>query len=134
MIDWEKFNETSLLEKEEFQSHLNKEDIADADRERVCKDFKIKNLEVYHTFYVQSNTLLIADELGNFRSMYLKIYEVDPAHFLSSQILAWQAALKSSKVKLDLLTNIDMLLMVKKVLEEEYVTLFINMQKQITNT
>ena len=66
--------------------------------------------------------------------MYLKIYEVDPAHFLSSQTLAWQAALKSTKVKLDLLTNIDMLLMVKKVLEEEYVTLFINMQKQITNT
>ena len=48
--------------------------------------------------------------------------------------LAWQAALKETKVKLDLLTDIDMLLMVENVLEEEYVTLFIDMQKLITNT
>ena len=29
--DWEKFNQTSLLEKEDFCSHLNMEDITDAD-------------------------------------------------------------------------------------------------------
>ena len=41
MNDWEKFNETSLLEKEDFYSHLNMEDITDADyapAKRVCKD------------------------------------------------------------------------------------------------
>ena len=37
-------------------------------------------------------------------------------------------------MKLDLLTDVEMLLMVKKVLEEEYVTLFIDTQKLITNT
>ena len=45
MDDWEKFNETTLLEKEDFYSHLNIEDISDADyahAKRVCKDFKIK--------------------------------------------------------------------------------------------
>ena len=31
MDDWEKFNETSLTEKEDFYSHLNIEDICDAD-------------------------------------------------------------------------------------------------------
>ena len=31
MGDWGKFNETSLREKEDFYSHLNLEDIADAD-------------------------------------------------------------------------------------------------------
>ena len=45
--------------------------------------------------------------------------------------LAWQAALKKAKVKLDLFTDIDMLLMVGKGIREEYVTLFINMQKLI---
>ena len=45
--------------------------------------------------------------------------------------LAWQAALKKAKVKLDLFTDIDMLLMVEKGIREEYVTLFINMQKLI---
>ena len=45
----------------------------------------------------------------------LEIYELDPAKFLSAPGLAWQAALKKSKVKLDLLTDIDTLLMVEKV-------------------
>ena len=84
--------------------------------------------------YVQRDTLLLADVFENFRNMCLEIYELDPTKFLSATGLAWQAALKKTKVKLDLLTDINMLLMVEKVLEEEYVTLFINMQKLITNT
>ena len=38
--------------------------------------------------------------------MFLKIYELDPAKFLSAPGLAWQAALKENKVKLDFLTDI----------------------------
>ena len=72
--------------------------------------------------YVRSDTLLLADVFENFKNMCLEIYELDPAKFLSVPGLAWQAALKKTKLKLDLLTDIDMLLMVKKVLEEEYVT------------
>ena len=49
-----------------------------------------------------------------FRNMCLEIYELDPVHFISVPKLAWQAALKKTKVKLDLLTNIDMLLMAQK--------------------
>ena len=47
MDDLEKFNETTLLEKEEFYSNLNLKNITDADythAKRVCKDFEIKNL------------------------------------------------------------------------------------------
>ena len=47
MDDLEKCNETLLPEKEDFYSHLNMEDVTDADQvhtEQVCKDFKIKNL------------------------------------------------------------------------------------------
>ena len=39
MDDWEKFNETTLPEKQEFYSNLNMEDIKDADYinvKRVC--------------------------------------------------------------------------------------------------
>ena len=117
MNDWEKFNETLLPEKEDFYSNLNMEDITDADYAHakiVCKDFEIKNLGEYHDLYVQSNTLLLADVFENFRNMCLEIYELDPAKFLSAPGLAWQAALKKTKVKLDLLTDIDMLLMVEK--------------------
>ena len=45
MDDWEKFNEASLPQKEDFYSHLNMEHITDADNahaKRVCKDLKWK--------------------------------------------------------------------------------------------
>ena len=38
--------------------------------------------------------------------MCINIYELDPAKFLSAPGLAWQAALKKTKVKLDLLNQI----------------------------
>ena len=55
MDDWERFNETTLPKKEDFYSHLNMEDITDADYAHtkwVCKDFEIKTLEEYHDLYV----------------------------------------------------------------------------------
>ena len=117
MDDWEKLNETSLPEKEHFYSHLNMEDITDADykhAERVCKDLKIKKLGKYHDLYLESDTLLFADVFQNFRRMCLEIYQLEFAKFLSVPVLAWQATLKKTKVKLDLLADIDMLLMVEK--------------------
>ena len=57
---------------------------------------------------------MLADVFENFRNMCINIYEHEPAKFLSAPGLAWQAVSKKTKVKLDLLTDIDMLLMVKK--------------------
>ena len=44
----------------------------------------------------------------------IEIYELDPAHFSSAPRLAWQACFKKTGVKLELLTDIYMLLMVEK--------------------
>ena len=96
MDDWEKFNETSLPEKDNFYSHVNMEDITDVDyahRKRVCKDFELNILGEYHDLYVQSDTLLLADAFQNFRNICLKICELDPARFLAAPGLKWQAAL-----------------------------------------
>ena len=92
----------------------NKSYQRNAHKKRVCRDFEVKNLGEYHDLYVQNDILLLADVFENFRNMFLEIYDLDPAKFLSAPGLAWQAALKKTKVKLDLLTNIDMLLMVEK--------------------
>ena len=51
--------------------------------------------------------------------MCLEIYELDPIKFFSAPDLAWQAALKKIQVELDLLTDIDMHLMIKKVIRGE---------------
>ena len=57
---------------------------------------------------------MLADVFEAFRAMCIVIYELDPAHFLSAPGLAWQACLKKTDVKLDLLTDVDMLLLVEK--------------------
>ena len=108
---WKKSMKHHYL-KEDFYSHLNMEDTTDAvytHAKRICKDFEIKNLVEYHGLYVPSNTLLLADVFKNFRNICLKIYEVDPAKVLSVPELSWQLPLK-----LDLLTDIIMLLMVER--------------------
>ena len=92
MDDSGKFNETKLPEKEDFYIHLNMADFTDADyahTKRVCKNFEMKILGKYHDLHVQSNTLLLAHVLENFRNMCLEIFELDPAKFLSAPGLAW---------------------------------------------
>ena len=71
----------------------------------MFKRFILKNLGEYHDLYVQSDT---------FRNTCLKVYELDPAHFLSLPGLAWQACLIKTNIKLELLTDYDMLLMVEE--------------------
>ena len=92
MDDWEKLDETSLTEKEGFYSQLNMEDITSANQvhaKKVCKNFEMKNSGEYHVLYVQNDTLLLAGVFKNVRNMCLKIYELDPAKFLSAPGLAW---------------------------------------------
>ena len=99
-----------------IKSLLNIENIDDIDYrhdKNVFKRFKLKNLGEYHDSYVQSDTLLLADVFENFRNTCLEVYKLDPAHFLSLPGLAWQACLKKTSIKLELLTDYDMLLMVE---------------------
>ena len=60
--------------------------------------------------YAQYDTLWTADIFN----MCLLTYGFDPAYLVLPTELAWQAALKITKIKLDLSTDIDMLLMIKK--------------------
>ena len=115
MDDWENFNEASSSQKEDL-NHLHMHDVTDADythAKRVCKDFEIKNLVEYHDFYVQSDILLLADVFNNFQNMSWNIWAWS-CSFSSAQGLPWQTALKKTKVKLDFLTDIDLLLIAEK--------------------
>ena len=100
MDNWERFNEILLPNKEAFYSNLNMEDITDTDyrhANKVFKELKLKNFGEYHDLYVQSDTLLLADVFENFRNMCIKVYELDPAHFLTVPGLAWQACLEKQR-------------------------------------
>ena len=78
----------------------------------------MKQTGEYHDLYLKSDTLLWADVFENYREMCLEIYELDHENFFSAPGLAWQAVLKQSKVELELLTDIDMFLMVEKGIRE----------------
>ena len=75
-VYWEKFNETSLPEKADFYSHLNMENITDGD-------------------YAHEN--MLAGVFENIRNMCLKIYERDPALFLSAPDQDSKQLLKKQK-------------------------------------
>ena len=96
MDSWQRFDETSLPDKEAFYSNLT--DVDYRHRKTVFEYLINKNLSDYHDLYVQSDTLLLADVFENFRNMCIKVYELDPAHFLSAPGLAWQACLKKTEV------------------------------------
>ena len=117
MDNWERIDERLLPSKESFYSNLNMENIDDVDYRHghnVFKRFKLKDLGEYHDLYIQRDTLLLADVFENFRNTCLKVYELDPAHFLALPGLSWQACLKKTNVKLESLTDYDMLLMVEE--------------------
>ena len=117
MDNWEKFDETTLPDKEAFYSHLNLENISEEDylhTQKVCEVFEIKNLGEYHDLYVESDTLLLVDVFENFRNMCLEKYGLDPTYFLSAPGLAWQACLQKKGVKLELIADYGMILMIEK--------------------
>ena len=98
-------------------SKLNLEVISYADYEHAQKVWEvlgIKNRGEYHDLFVQSNTLLLADVFEIFRNMCREIYKLDPTYFVSAPGLACQACLKNTGVKLESLTDYDMLLIVEK--------------------
>ena len=82
--------------------------------EKSFKRLWTKNYDLY----LKSEILLLPDVLKNFRKMCFKIYHLDPVKVLSAPVLAWQAACKKTEVKLDLITDINMLLIVEKGIRE----------------
>ena len=117
MDSLEKLKETTLPPKEAFYSRLNDGGISDEDythAQNVWKTFKMEYFKDYHELYNKVDVLLLADVFENFRNICLKNYELDPAHYYTAPGLAWDAALKVTDVNLELLSDIDMLLMVEK--------------------
>ena len=109
-----KFKETKLPPKEEFYSKLNNEHISDEDYQHainVCNTFKCKTIQDHHDLYLKSDVLLLAEVFENFRKTCLKHYKLDPAHYYTSPGLAWDACLKETGQKRQLLHDYDMLRM-----------------------
>ena len=113
MDSFEKFNE-KLPPKEEFYSILNDEHITDKHAQTVWNTFNLKNMGEYHDLYLKSDILLLADVFENFRKTCLQYYKLDPCHYFTSPGLSWDAMLKMTNIKLELMTDIDMFQFIEK--------------------
>ena len=74
----------------------------------------MKNLGDNHDLYLKTDVLLLSNVFETFRTTYLEHNALNLAHFYTSPRLAWQACLKKIGVNLELLTNPDMLLMLRQ--------------------
>ena len=111
MDDFEKFVEKRLPKREDFYSLLTDEDITEEEYRhaiKVWKTFGIENMGQYHDLYLKSDVPLLADVFQNFREICLNIYGLDPAHYISSPALFWDAMLKMTGVSLNLISDVDM--------------------------
>ena len=117
MDSFEKFNKTELPTKEEFYSILNNEHISDEDychAKKVWNTFQLQTMGEYHNLYLKSDILLLADVFENFRKTCLQYYKLDPCHYFTSPGLSWDAMLKMTNIKLELMTDIDMFQFIEK--------------------
>ena len=117
MDSFEKFNKTELPTKEEFYSILNNEHISDEDychAKKVWNTFQLQTMGEYHNLYLKSDILLLADVFENFRKTCLQYYKLDPCHYFTSPGLSWDAMLKMTNIKLELMTDTDMFQFIEK--------------------
>lgn len=68
----------------------------------------------YHDLYLKSDILLLAVAFENFRKTCLLYYKLDPFHSFTSRGLSWDAMLKITNIKLDLMTDIDIFQYIEK--------------------
>ena len=100
-----------------FYSKLKGKGINDSNYKHVLnvwKSFNIKTFKNYVKLYNISDVLLLADVFENFRDLCLDNYKLDPVHYYTAPGLAWDAMLKMTKINLELLNDVDMLLMIEK--------------------
>ena len=115
----EKLSQTELPPKSAFWSTLTGEMISDSDYEHArsvwnCKQLCVKTLRDYTSLYNRLDVLQLCDVFENFRDVCKKNYDLDPAWYYSAPGLAWDALLKVTDIKLQLLTDPDMLLMFER--------------------
>ncbi|XP_071055460.1 uncharacterized protein [Onthophagus taurus] len=113
----EKLSETSLPQISGFFNKLSFENITDKDylhAQTVWQTFQCQNLKDYSDLYLKTDVLLLADVFEKFRRVCFETYGLDPAHYYTTPGLTWDAMLKFTKIKLELLTDVDQVHFIKK--------------------
>lgn len=117
MNSFDKFTKTRLPKQEKFYSKLTDSNITDEEYEHaqmVFVKYECKHLGDYHDLYLKTDVLLLTCVFEKFRAVCLENYELDCLHYYTSPGLSWDAMLRMTGVKLDLITDPDMFLFFEK--------------------
>ncbi|XP_071580579.1 uncharacterized protein [Temnothorax nylanderi] len=113
----DKLRETELPPREVFYSSLTDETASESDYEhatRVWRRFRVRDLGEYSDLYLKTDVLLLADIFENFRDTCLASYGLDPAYYYTLPGYTWDAMLRYTGVRFELLTDIDMAMFVER--------------------
>jgi hypothetical protein len=116
ITSWEKLNCTQLPEKNDFYSKLTESHITDDEYKfalDVWNAFNVKTMGEYADLYLKTDILLLADVFENFRNSCLDVYGLDPAHYFTLPGYSFDAMLRYTRVNIELLTDIDMVMFVE---------------------
>ncbi|CAB4011569.1 Hypothetical predicted protein [Paramuricea clavata] len=117
MDDHEKLDRSRLPPKRFFYNGLKMEDITDEEYERakkVWKTFGMKSMLDYHNLYLVTDTLILSDVIENFRKESRETYGLGSPWYYTAPGLSWEAALKKTMVKLELITSPRMYRFIEK--------------------
>ncbi len=116
LTDFSKLNAMSLPPKDAFHNQLKNEHTSDESythAQNVWNTFGCMTMKDYHNLYLKTDVLLLTDIMTEFRRVCKKVYGLDALHYYTAPGLAWDAMLKFTKIKLDLISDLDMYLMVE---------------------
>ena len=105
-----KLSEKQLPSRHLFYNSLNDEECSIADYEfaqQVWQSFNCQSLSDYLKLYLESDVVILADVFENFRNICHEIYKLDPINYVTAPAISWDAMLKYTKVKLQLISNSD---------------------------
>lgn len=115
MDSMDKININKLPEKKYFFSKLSDSDISDEDHAlEVWNAFDIRSLGEYTELYLKTDVLLLASIFEKFRKSCMEIYGLDPAFYITAASLSWDSMFKFTRVRIELLTDVDQLLFIEK--------------------
>ena len=112
----EVLDETELPPREAFHNSLTGCTIAEKDYEKALDTYDktgCKSMRDYVKLYLWTDVFLLAEVFEKFRKTCHQVYKLDPAHYISTPQLAMDAALFKSKIKLELMTDIDQILFIQ---------------------
>ena len=132
MDSFERFSEDKLPDKKHFYKSLKNKHISEKDylhAAKILNNFEVKNMSAYHDLCLNTDVLLLADVFEKFINRLLEFYKLDPSYYFNSPGLSWDAMLKMTEIKLELISDINKHYFVEK----EFLRSLKDLVKQIAN-